>query len=176
MARKRIGDILRESGAIDNSRLAGALRAQSEFGGKLGELMVDYGFIADHVLARALAIQYRIPVSTGLIAMCVPRAVVSLVKASTAEAFGAIPIATRGGTLLVAMQDPADRKALAALSRDSGYRIYPLVASRAEIMQAYNYYYQGMDTTAVERQSRSSTVIVRNNDVETWASEIYSRG
>lgn len=177
MARKRLGQILIETGAIDDSRLSGALRAQQTFGGKVGEAMVDYGFISDDTLARALAVQLGIPVVTNLVGMRL-QVIAKLISHKTALEARALPVAQKGTTLFVAMADPGDRQAIGLLARQTGCTIYPLAAARGEVLEAVRYYFEGVGTQAVEFDDgrTGSSMIVRNDDPEKWSETIYSRG
>ena len=177
MARKRLGQILIETGAIDDSRLSGALRAQQTFGGKVGEAMVDYGFISDATLARALAVQLDIPVVTNLVEMKL-QVVCQMISHASALQLRALPVAQKGSTLFVAMADPGDREAIGKLTRQTGCTIYPLAAARDEVLNAVRYYYEGVGTSAMmfDDERTGSSMIVRNDDPEKWSETIYSRG
>lgn len=176
MARRKLGQILISTGAIDQSRLNGALRAQQTFGGKLGEAMVDYGFISDTTLARAIACQLDIPVVTNLMDMGL-QVTSELISAKTAMALKALPVAVKGRTMFVAMADPCDRKAIGTLHRQTGFTIYPLVAAYGELDAALRYYYEGVRASAFNDDAAThGSRIVRNDDPEKWAPIIYSRG
>src|SRR5690348_7823062 len=57
-AKRRLGDIFVERGLISNEQLLEALDAQRETGAKLGEVLVDLGFITRVALAGVIAEQW----------------------------------------------------------------------------------------------------------------------
>ena len=52
--RKRLGEMLVEAGMIDNMQLQSALGHQKQWGGKLGDILLEMDFISEHVLADFL--------------------------------------------------------------------------------------------------------------------------
>ena len=62
MGRKkiRIGDVLIAAGAITEEQLQAALDYQKENGGKLGNVLVELGFISDQILITLLTQQLGI--------------------------------------------------------------------------------------------------------------------
>lgn len=57
-ARRRLGDIFVERGLIDQAQLDEALAVQRESGGKLGEVLVELGFITRVALAGVISEQW----------------------------------------------------------------------------------------------------------------------
>lgn len=57
-ARRRLGDIFVERGLISQNQLQEALEQQRETGGKLGEILVDLGFITRICLAGVISEQW----------------------------------------------------------------------------------------------------------------------
>jgi hypothetical protein len=57
-ARRRLGDIFVERGLIEQAQLDEALAVQRESGGKLGEILVDLGFITRVALAGVITEQW----------------------------------------------------------------------------------------------------------------------
>lgn len=63
MARKRIGELLVESGLIDKNDLKRALEEQKQWGGPLGQIMVELGLVKELDLVFVLSRQLHIPVA-----------------------------------------------------------------------------------------------------------------
>ena len=59
--RKRLGDILVESGAISEQQLILALESQKRLNKKLGETLVQEGIISEEAMLKVLEIQLKIP-------------------------------------------------------------------------------------------------------------------
>jgi hypothetical protein len=57
-AKRRLGDIFVERGMIDQAQLDEALAVQRETGAKLGEVLVDLGFITRVALAGVISEQW----------------------------------------------------------------------------------------------------------------------
>ena len=57
-AKRRLGDIFVERGLIDQAQLDEALSVQRETGGKLGEILVELGFITRVALAGVITEQW----------------------------------------------------------------------------------------------------------------------
>jgi hypothetical protein len=57
-AKRRLGDIIVERGMIDQAQLDEALAVQRETGAKLGEVLVDLGFITRVALAGVISEQW----------------------------------------------------------------------------------------------------------------------
>ena len=57
-AKKRLGDIIVERGLVTSWQLEEALRVQRERGGKLGEVLVELGFITRVALAGVISEQW----------------------------------------------------------------------------------------------------------------------
>ncbi len=60
-ALKKLGEILVDQGWIDDDQLARALESQSDKGGRIGEVLMRLGAITEDQLARALALQWNLP-------------------------------------------------------------------------------------------------------------------
>jgi MSHA biogenesis protein MshE len=59
--RKMLGEMLVAAGLIKDEQLKKALEEQKKRGGKVGEVLVDLGFITEHDLATFLGRQLNIP-------------------------------------------------------------------------------------------------------------------
>ena len=62
MAKKRIGELLIERGAIDYRQLTSALSYQRERGGRIGQALVTKGFLTEEQLVAALGEEAGLPV------------------------------------------------------------------------------------------------------------------
>jgi len=70
---------------------------------------------------------------------------IQLIPEALARKYNAVPVAIKGGTLLIAITDPADIFALEALAAQSRMRIQPHRADRNEIREAIDRHYQAYD-------------------------------
>jgi type IV pilus assembly protein PilB len=58
---KKLGDLLKEEGLIDDFQLQSALSHQRNWGGKLGAIFLELEFVREDDLARVIADKLRIP-------------------------------------------------------------------------------------------------------------------
>ncbi len=167
--RKKLGEMLLEAGVIDDFQLRAALTYQSEWGGRLGSVLVRKGFLSERELLSAIVEQYGIK-SISLDAIERPtEEVLSLVKADIAKKFCIFPLEYDGKTLLAAMADPTDLKTIDDISFMLGTRIKPVLALESEIMRAIGRHYKGAgagDAGRTAWQGSASADRVRDRTAE----------
>jgi len=141
--KKKLGEILLEAGVIDEFKLRAALSYQSEWGGRLGAIIVKKGFMTEKELLSVIMRQSDIE-SISLNGMPRPHdEILKLIKPEIARKFCVFPIDFDGRTLKAAMADPTDLKTLDDLSFMLGVRVKPLLALESEILRAIQIYYDG---------------------------------
>ncbi len=64
MSRKRLGEILVAANVITHRQLEHALYEQRRWGGQVGKILIDEGFVTEDILVRALGKQLNLPVVT----------------------------------------------------------------------------------------------------------------
>ena len=104
----RIGELLVAEGLLDKKELDEALTAQQIYGGRLGTVLVEHGFVHEDDVARLLARQLGVPVAGREDLADVPDDVVSLVPQHLAEKFGIVPYRFNGSRVTLAMADPTN--------------------------------------------------------------------
>jgi hypothetical protein len=147
-AKKQLGQILLEAGAIDEFQLKSALGYQKQWGGRLGKVLVENRFITEEALVAAIHRQTGIEV-VQLDKLKVPDYVIKMVPVELAERNNMIPVrlegeAGKGGECLVlAMSDPTNLNVLDELQFRTGKRSKGLLASESSISKAIRFYYHG---------------------------------
>ena len=139
----RIGDLLVEAGAITEDQLQQALVVQKETGGRLGNVIMDLGFISRELLITVLTTQMGIDY-VELKTVKIDDAVIDLIPEPLVRKHKAMPIAFddhNANILKVAMADPMDLSAIDDLSIASGYQVDPLIAFEEDINDAIGKYY-----------------------------------
>jgi len=131
----RIGDILVGAGRLQPAQLERALRVQADSGERLGNLLVQLGFVAERDLAASLSQMLDIPLATTEQYQS-PVDVSARVSLDFLQRSRAIPLAETDQHLLVAMTDPSDRYLLNALELSLGKPVEPLVGVSADIQGA----------------------------------------
>ncbi|ATB29141.1 general secretion pathway protein GspE [Melittangium boletus] len=145
MARKRIGELLLERGAISEAQLEAALHAQQRTRQRLGATLVSLGAITEKTLAHALSEALGVPVM-DLANRPPDWGAIHLVRARFCEQHDLFPVALEntGGRklLVVAMADPLDTAAVQEMEFTTGLkvnaRVAPLSAVRAAIQRYYH--------------------------------------
>lgn len=133
----QIGKLLIEAGKLEPAQLERALRVQDDSDERLGNLLVQLGFIAERDLAAILSELLGIPQAgpvdyqdTDLPELTISRDF--LVRHQ------AVPLQSMGDSLFVAMVDPSDEYVIGAIGLASGKNIVPKIGTNADIQEAIN--------------------------------------
>ena len=110
----RLGDVLVQQRLISQEQLQQTLELQRQTGKKVGRLLIESGVITEELLANGLARQLRIPF-VNLKTFPFRGDVVKLLPESAARRFRALVLEDKGDSLLIALADPLDLAAAAAL-------------------------------------------------------------
>lgn len=137
--RKRLGDLLVESGLITEEQLQITLKDKGN-GQKLGDALLQRGYITEQQLIEVLEFQlgiphislYRYPFDTKLF---------HLVPKENAKRNQLIPLKKEGDKLFVAMADPMDFFAIDDLRLSTGFQIETAIATKDDILRAISKYY-----------------------------------
>jgi hypothetical protein len=144
-SKKKIGELLLERGLIDKVQLNSALAYQSEWGGRLGAILIKKGFISEKDMSRVIEEQFGLS-CIHLDDIEKPHdEVLRIVPLGSAKKFGIFPIGFEGKTLLMAIADPTDLKTLDDIGFSLGRRIKPILALESDIMRAIAVYYEGKE-------------------------------
>src|SRR5512147_3133118 len=105
--RKKLGDLMKEAGLIDDFQLESALSHQRNWGGKLGAILVELEFAKEEDVAKVIAEKLKTPYA-DLFNPEIPKSIIQLLKADVAKKYSVVPVRQEGGIVLVAMADPLD--------------------------------------------------------------------
>jgi type IV pilus assembly protein PilB len=104
---KKLGDLLKEEGIIDDFQLEAALSHQRNWGGKLGGIIVELEFAREEDIARVISEKLKIPYM-NLFEPELPQDTLKLLKTDIVKKYSVIPVKKEGNTLVLAMSDPMD--------------------------------------------------------------------
>src|ERR1051325_1581746 len=104
-ARRLLGQILKEQGAIHEGMVQEALELQRERGGRIGEILLQLGHVQRGDLARALATQAGLEF-WDLEQQPPAQDALAKVDLATARAFGVLPVRLQGKSLTVGLAEP----------------------------------------------------------------------
>lgn len=159
MGRKkiRIGDVLVAAGAITEEQLQEALAKQKETGGKLGNTLVELGFISQQMLITLLTQQLGIDY-IELKGAKIEDEVLRLVPENLVSKYKVLPVEldpNNPNILKVAMADPMDINAIDDLGIVTNLQIEPMLAMEDDIGEMINKYYgsaQAMEAAELYKQ------------------------
>ncbi len=159
----RIGDVLVAAGAITEEQLQEGLAKQKETGRKLGNALVDLGFISNDMLITVLTTQLGIDY-IELKGAKIEEKVIHMVPESMVTKYQAIPIEIdpdNPNILKVAMADPMDIMAMDDIGLVTSLQVEPMLASEEGIKNAIDKYYgsaQAMEAAEAYRQEQQSAL------------------
>lgn len=138
--KKRLGEMLVAGGLIKEEQLKKALDEQKKRGGKVGEVLVDLGFVSEHDLATFLGRQLNLPY-IEIEKQLVDTDIVRLIPGAMARRVIALPLYKDKESLVVAMADPLNIFGLDDIKKATGKEIRQVVATRSDILKAIDRYY-----------------------------------
>jgi type IV pilus assembly protein PilB len=139
---KKLGILMKEAGLIDDFQLQTALAHQRNWGGKLGSIFVELEFVKEEDVAKVIAEKLKTPYA-DLFNPEIPESIIQSIKADIAKKYVVMPVKKEGTSLMVAMADPLDIKAIDDLRFITGQNIKPAIAMASEIQLAIKKYYDG---------------------------------
>ncbi|MGQ9574689.1 MAG: GspE/PulE family protein [Thermoguttaceae bacterium] len=133
-ASRPLGELLVGARLITPDELAAALEKQSKSKLRLGEALIDLGFVSEEQILPFIQRQLNLPATRLREGMIDPR-VVRLIPRAKAEAYHALAMFKVRDTLTVAMSDPQNLQQADDLERTTGLKIRPVFATRAGIQR-----------------------------------------
>ncbi len=137
----RLGDLLINSGSVTKEQLEKALVAQREKGGKLGDVLVELGFISETEFVKILSQQLSIPF-IDLNHYAFKQKIISKLPETVARRFRVILLDFVGGSYLVGMADPTDLVASDELGNILNAPIKAAVVVEADLLRVYDTVYR----------------------------------
>jgi len=129
-----LGEILSACNIINEDDITAALEEQGRSGARFGEALIALGIVTQEDIDWALSNQLDLPYIRLKVDMIDPDAV-RLVPAATARKYNLIPLIKAGGELSIAISDPLNKAAIAAVEHLSGCQVNISVALIREIRE-----------------------------------------
>ena len=149
--RKRMGDMLVEERVITDEQLNYALKEQKKRKLKIGETLVDLGFIDELTIAKVLEKQLKVE-RIQLASIVIDPEILKLVNEQILRKYMVMPFEfhkSNPNVLRVAMADPLDIIAIDDIAIITNLKIEPTVATQKEIATAIDKYYGNAEAKAV---------------------------
>ncbi len=145
MARRQIGEILREQGLLTDAQLQEALALQQKTPSvHLAQILVEKGFVRESDAAKALALQLDLPYK-NVSSVTVPPEVLAHVPQDFAQRHKVLPLSQQGNTLALAMVDPLNLSVIQDVEFRSGFRVSTVVGADSEILRGILRNYAAQD-------------------------------
>lgn len=138
--RAEISDALVLRGVVSAAQLAEARDVVRRTGARLDDVLVHLGYTTNEEFTRTLAAVYRCPF-VDLSEITIPPAVIELLPEAVARENTVLPLGQEGGTLKVALCDPADRTTIEKLQFILNTDIESFVAVPEQVVAAINQLY-----------------------------------
>ncbi len=130
-----LGDLLTNLGLVTQEQVREALKEQKVSRKKIGQILVEKGFLTDNALISALNMQLGIPKITPHPSL-IDKSLLKGVNETFLRKNEALPAFKQGRELTVLMADPLNQAAIADLEKFFGCKIQPAIASAEEIQNA----------------------------------------
>ncbi|MCU1285100.1 MAG: hypothetical protein JWO13_1450 [Acidobacteriales bacterium] len=147
MAKKRLGDVLRERKHISVADLEKTLEAQQNTTRLLGELLLERELVSKDDLVSALEEAARMRYVDVRFAT-VEKAAMELLPRAAAERYCVLPLVREGKKIVLAMAEPQNLRAIDELRFLTGMDISPRLGFPSEIAEAISKCYGDVESQA----------------------------
>ncbi|UCF82253.1 MAG: Flp pilus assembly complex ATPase component TadA [Desulfobacteraceae bacterium] len=138
--RRRLGELLVETGLLTREKLKDTLEAQKGSGKRLGQILIEKDLISEEEIAFALAMQLKIPFM-DLTDYPIKTEVIEVIPEHVCRRFHCIPIDKTDNVLHVSMADPLDLNMMKELQFVTGLSIQPTISTTTQILERVQKYY-----------------------------------
>ena len=139
--RELLGEILIREGSITRDQLQRALVRQREIGKRLGEALMELGYVSEEDVVKALARQFALPHLSIATLSITPVSIRDRLSSKYLREHKVFPIEVKDGVLIVAMSDLTDPYTLDDMRLSTGLAITVYLAREREIIEAIDQYY-----------------------------------
>jgi len=144
----KIGRMLVEAKLLTEDQLEKSLALQQKEGGRIGSILVKFGYIQEQTLLQFLSKQYGVQ-SIDLSKVEIDSSVIKLIHTEVVQKYNVIPVRRIGAVLTIAMMDPTNIFAIDDIKFMTGYDIEVVVATESAIMATMSKLY---DTSSMNLQ------------------------
>jgi hypothetical protein len=137
-----VAEVLLNKGVLTRIQLQQAAADAKSARRSLGHSLVSLGLISEAALLKLLSAVYKVRSADVSRISRIPPSVLEALSASEAKHNLALPLRRNGGTLTVAVANPADLALLERLREASGLEIEPVVAPDFALFDAIKKYYK----------------------------------
>ena len=154
--RKRLGDILVDSGKITIVQLNSALSTQKIMGKKLGEVLIESGIVSEMDIIDAIQEQTDIS-KVDLSNIKYDNKAIKIIPQNLCRKYILAPFGFEDNKIKVALADPLNMYAIDDVSISTGLDVIPYIATKQEIQRFIEVHYSSESVSlAAEEMKRES--------------------
>ncbi|WP_428898398.1 type IV pilus assembly protein PilB [Parelusimicrobium proximum] len=145
---KKLGEILIESGIVDEEQLKKAMLYQRQNNTQLGEAFIKLGLATEDQIAFALSKHFSVPYASrenNILIAEKEQDLANLISEKFARDNIVLPLFTEEGVLAVAMYDPSNVFMIDNIKMITGMDVQPFIASKSQILAAIDLFYGNKD-------------------------------
>lgn len=162
--RKSFGQLLVQANLITDEQLNEAVKEQEQSGKKLGEVMLEKGYISHEDIVQVLEFQLGIP-HVNLERIDVDEDAVKMIPEAMARMHDIIAVRFSEGKIVVAMSDPLNIFAIDDVKIFTRMDVTPNIASSEDIKKAINKYYSKQEAIlAAEQLKKEKSIEIKPED------------
>ena len=161
----KLGELLLYSNKITKEQLNSALEEQKATGKKLGEVLVNDGYVTDNDIMEILEFQLGIP-HVDLEKYLIKPEIVLEIPENIARRYDLIAIDKKNNYLIVAMADPLNFFAIDDMKIFTKFEIQPVIAPREIIQKNIDKFYRKESTEKMLKEFKASYEISNADDLE----------
>ena len=142
----KFGALLMQQGVITLEQLENALEVSKKTKKRIGETLLDLGYISENVQTGAISKQAGIR-KIDLSKKTIQANVINLINKTQAKKYKALPVEVlkATNTLIIAISDPSDKLSLIDLRYITNYSIEPFIVPESALYSALKRYYKLSD-------------------------------
>jgi len=162
--KRKIGEILIENGFITKEMLAEALEYQKKFGGNITQYLVSSGYIDEMNLARCISDQFSCPY-LPLWAYDISANIIALVPYQAAQKYWLLPVDKMANLLTIVMADPFDETAIAEVEKLTNCKVQRFVGLLSDIITAIERYYDiRIENAELRKGAKSAPLFIYDKE------------
>ncbi|KAF0126588.1 MAG: type IV pilus assembly protein PilB [Elusimicrobia bacterium] len=158
MARRKLGEILIQSGVISEEQLAKGLKFQTQASCLIGEALVKLHYASEEQVAMALSKQLGSPYASRENKILNPeksQGLDKVVSEKFARENAVVPLFIEDNILAVAMADPTNILLLDNIKMVAGMEITPFISTREQILKVIDSFYGGQAGDLIDKVMES---------------------
>ncbi len=132
---RKIGEILRKQGKIEDQQMREALRVAKGSRQRLGEALVELQYCSAEDVAQALAIQHEMEYIDPTVDGAIDKGAMDLLPMDFIKKFLVLPVRKEGNKLVVLVHDPNDLDLMDSLEFRANMKVKPAVAAVSKIKE-----------------------------------------